>query len=304
MDLKKAFLLRKAKYLKRTGAPGHYKYVYYQKRGRKQTGRLTDTHRKSSARKAYDNIQGGSRKHDITKLSKEDKQWLEDNKIAQTPVVNKYKVMWLSGASKGITTIIESGDEKLRIGSVRTGNWGAKYKVVGKVNSVKANPEKVKQPNSSPDGTQADWTPEGGGILFHGTSASNETEYLKGDKDGVVYLTDDYKEAVGYAKGIHLGGSSGGDARVLYLSVASGKTVDVDSETQEEVVEGTGDFGPIFKKARKAGADFATYTHPSNVYEDKEQKVIVALNPGDQLGPNRNGWDIGKGKSWRKEFKR
>lgn len=223
MDLKKALVLRKAKYLRRTGSPGHYKYVYYMPSGRKHH------------------------------LPKDWKKRSSLDKIRQYPIEGT---------------------------------------------------ERPKSPKDAPDGTATFWNPKTGGLLFHGTSVSNDIEYLKGDKDGVVYLTNDYKEAVGYAKGIHLGGSSGGDPRVLYVDVSSGKMIDIDEEIQEEVSEGTGDFGPIFDKARKAGADFAKYTHPSNAYPDREQKVIVALNPGDQLGPNRNGWDIGKNKKWRRDFKR
>jgi hypothetical protein len=47
-----------------------------------------------------------------------------------------------------------------------------------------------------------------------------------------------------------------------------------------------GDFTDIFSDASNKGADYVVYTHPS--FEgDKEQRVIVALNPGDTLGPNR-----------------
>ncbi len=38
-------------------------------------------------------------------------------------------IKWISGARKGIIETTQS-PEKLRIGSVRSGAWGAKYKVL------------------------------------------------------------------------------------------------------------------------------------------------------------------------------
>ena len=46
--------------------------------------------------------------------------------------------------------------------------------------------------------------------------------------------------------------------------------------------------------------DFIYYEHPSFVGDDI-QHVVVALNPGDQLGPNVSGWDVERNRRWRRE---
>jgi hypothetical protein len=64
-----------------------------------------------------------------------------------------------------------------------------------------------------------------------------------------------------------------------------GNTINVQDEIDDAVMNG-GDFTDIFSDASNKGADYVVYTHPS--FEgDKEQRVIVALNPGDTLGTNR-----------------
>jgi hypothetical protein len=161
-----------------------------------------------------------------------------------------------------------------------------------------------KSARKMPDGSAADFTPEKGGWLFHGTRMPDDQEYLEGDANGVVYMTDDYGEAAGYASGIHLGGKGGGTERVLHVQMGVGKMANIDKEISTAVLEGGGeeDFGPIFDRARKQGYSYAYYTHPSNVDGSKEQRVIVVLNPGDLIGSNRHGWDMKKNKPWR--FKR
>jgi len=157
--------------------------------------------------------------------------------------------------------------------------------------------------SAAPNGMKAHWDsdPEKGGEMFHGTQASDDTLYLDGDQDGVVYLTDDYQEALGYAAGVHLGGGEGGGTpRVLRIGMTGGKMVDISAAIDEEVGE-TGDFGKIFDKARSEGADFAFYTHPSNVEGKDEQRVIVALKPSASLGPGSDGWDARTGQRWRRK---
>ena len=151
----------------------------------------------------------------------------------------------------------------------------------------------------SPSGVAANWLPEKGGVLYHGTAMSDNEEYLTADKEGVVYLTNDFNEAKGYAEGGHLGGSSGGTPRVLEVGVASGKLANIQDGIDKAVEDGV-DFKDVFDGARAQGYDFAYYEHPSFT-EDGVQHVIVALNPGDQLGSNNRGWNIVNNRRWARQ---
>ena len=147
----------------------------------------------------------------------------------------------------------------------------------------------------SPDGTKSEWNPEDGGLLFHGTNAPTNIEYLEKGSEGVVFLTDDFKEAEQYAEGAHLGGSDAKDTkRVLYIDTIGGKTLNVDAEINQMVEDGEDDFTPIFDKAREQGADYVYFSHPSNYSDERQQNVVVALNPGDTIGPAKTGWDLEK----------
>lgn len=154
----------------------------------------------------------------------------------------------------------------------------------------------------SPDGTKAEWNPDDGGLLFHGTNAPVDIEYLEKGSEGVVFLTDDFKEAERYAEGVHLGGSEAKDTpRVLYIDTIGGKTLNVDAEINKLVEDGEDDFSPVFDMARKQGADYVYFSHPSNYSGDRQQNIVVALNPGDTLGPARSGWDLEKKTRFRKK---
>lgn len=181
---------------------------------------------------------------------------------------------------------------------------GNKKTITKKTVKTKQEIKKIEVPKNamqSPDGTKAHWDEESGGTLFHGTSAPDDIEYLDGDSDGVVYLTDDYKEAEGYAKGVHFGGGKNeGTQRVLDVSTTGGKMLSVDDEINKLVEDGEDDFSPVFEKARQQGASFVFFSHPSNYDENKEQRVYVALNPGDTLGPARKGVDIKTKKMFKK----
>lgn len=124
--------------------------------------------------------------------------------------------------------------------------------------------------------------PERGGYLYHGTTMPNDEKYLIPDKDGVVYLTDDYKEAEGYANGVALSQNYGGTPRVVAINLTSGQMVNIQNEIDEAVSNGD-DFTAIFNEMRSQGYDYAFYLHPSNFGAD-EQYVIVALNPDSTLG--------------------
>jgi len=147
-------------------------------------------------------------------------------------------------------------------------------------------------------GTQMTFTPEEGGYLFHGTRMGDTEEYPFADSDGVVFFTDDFLEAAGYAQGLHLGGRGNGTPRVMQAQLTPGKMADVSSAIDQEIFEGDGDLGLVFKAARDQGFDYAFYTHPTFSSENDEQRVIVALNPGDQVGSLNTGWSVESGKLW------
>lgn len=126
------------------------------------------------------------------------------------------------------------------------------------------------------------WTAEKGGYLYHGTRMPDDFEYIHPDKDGVVYMTNDFDEAVGYAEGAALSADYGGTPRVVAAQVNSGKSIDVQAQIDDALENGV-DFSDIFAEARNQGADFVYYYHPSNVGAD-DQFVVVVLNPGSTMG--------------------
>jgi hypothetical protein len=152
----------------------------------------------------------------------------------------------------------------------------------------------------APTGERATFTPIKGGMLFHGSTAPDDAEYINADADGVVWMTDSFDEAEGYARGGHLGGAKQGTPRVIRFDVGPGEMVNITDEINEEITEGDGKFKAIFDKARQSGAKYAYIEHPS-FYSDREsQRVIVALDPDDQLPPARRGWTL-DGRRWRNQ---
>jgi len=47
--------------------------------------------------------------------------------------VCKFKARWITGANKGTEITLETTDEKLKVGAVRSVAWGWKYKVIRKI---------------------------------------------------------------------------------------------------------------------------------------------------------------------------
>jgi hypothetical protein len=133
----------------------------------------------------------------------------------------------------------------------------------------------------APDKQASTWTPDAGGTIFHGT-----TRAFNVWDTGVGYMTDDFKEAEGYAHGVHMGGGRGKWPMVMRWIAAPGKTFDVDRYVADAI---TNDYDPddalkaAYKYARSKDARYVVYTHPSNVYQDKEQRVVVSLYPNEDM---------------------
>lgn len=126
----------------------------------------------------------------------------------------------------------------------------------------------------------ATWKPNQNGTLFHGCRTPIDKLGKK-----PIYLTDDANEAAGYAAGQHLGGR--GDQPMIYpMLVRAGKTLNVDAAISEMQMDGFDeeeDFQRLFDTAKRMGARFVTYEHPSNHYDDREQRVVVSLYPDEDI---------------------
>jgi hypothetical protein len=143
---------------------------------------------------------------------------------------------------------------------------------------------------TGPDKKASTWTPESGGLLFHGT----RTGFTRW-RTGEAYLTDDYREAEGYAKGVLGTGGRGRMPMVRTIHARPGATVDANAEIAAAINEGIFDpstLEDIVARAREAGARYVTYEHPSIVYPDREQRVVIALHPNDDL-KFLGGWSVG-----------
>lgn len=140
---------------------------------------------------------------------------------------------------------------------------------------------------SNPKGETGRFSPERGGLLFHGTNAP------KGKLGaGHTFTTMDYQEATGFAKGAHLGGGKGKHPTVMVYQAKPGQTVDV-SEAVADMIE-NGDLDEeqqIYDDARKSGARYAIFDHPSAAGKEEELKVIVSLYPDRDL-KSTGGWRI------------
>jgi hypothetical protein len=154
--------------------------------------------------------------------------------------------------------------------------------------------ERGAEPN--PNGEHATFTPENGGTLFHGTSSP---KFIKPDP-GLFYLTDDYKEAEGYAMGVHLGGRGGKVTVVKVMQAKPGKCMDAtkyinrgieNDEDPDDLVNSAS------QAAKGAGARYLSYYHPSNLPDvDREQRVIVSLYPQEDV-KSVGGWGVGLAKA-------
>lgn len=209
----------------------------------------------------------------------------------------------IAGLARALREFFNPSQPRHPAGSEQGGEWspvGKSGQAAGRL-EIKAIAGWKPQGAAAPDGKQATFTPEEGGVLFHGTSMPDDEAYLIPDKDGVIYLTDDYDEASSYAAGEHLGGHEGGTPRVVNISLSSGRMADIQAEIDSAI--GNGDeFTEIFDAARDQGYDYAFYMHPS-FHGDEYQRVVVDLNPGAHEGDIWNGWNIETGRKWRRPNK-
>lgn len=147
-------------------------------------------------------------------------------------------------------------------------------------------------PNASdPSGKTASFTPEEGGMLYHGTAAPDDLEYFNDPVEGVVYMTDNYNQALGYGGKVHLGrGEVLGTPRVMEMLLAPGRMVNVQAAI-EDSLDSSDDFKEVWDQVRRMGAEYAFFTHP-NSYDDGEHNVIVAVNPSATIGSAWSGWRL------------
>ena len=133
---------------------------------------------------------------------------------------------------------------------------------------------------AGPDGTTANWTPDKGGVLFHGTSSAFSK--FTGHE---TYLTDDYDEATAYAQGVHLGGAHGRTKSVVYVQAKPGRTRNINAGLERAMAAGDDPDDYIQSAATRAKSSvirYLTYNHPSNVGQGT-QRVIVSLHPKSDL---------------------
>jgi ADP-ribose pyrophosphatase YjhB (NUDIX family) len=141
----------------------------------------------------------------------------------------------------------------------------------------------------SPEGEMAHFSPEKGGVLFHGTGH----EHLDLSKGGETYMALDYDETHAFATGevVGTGGSmTGRSPNVARMIAKPGKTIDVSAELEDALFEGDRTESDVFNDAKKKGARYVTFNHPSNVGR-LEFQVVVALHPKEDLTVSKQ-WKI------------
>jgi hypothetical protein len=117
-------------------------------------------------------------------------------------------------------------------------------------------------------------------VLYHGTR-----ETMTQFKPGETYLVDQPDEAMGYARGGHLGGKGSGSPQVLAVEAKPGSTLDANPHIADAMDEGD-DVGDAveaaIKQARAQGHRYVTYQHPS-FSGGGDQNVTVSLYPHQDL---------------------
>ena len=124
--------------------------------------------------------------------------------------------------------------------------------------------------------------------LFHGT----REQALDLTDDRPLFLTPQEAEAMGYARGEHLGGSSAGEPQVMRYEAADGKSINIDDKIFEAMDNG-GDLidalDSAIADAKAQGYRFVEYSHPSFDGSGPEQQVVVSLFPKSDLTSHRTG---------------
>lgn len=129
--------------------------------------------------------------------------------------------------------------------------------------------------------------------VYHGTSAKFTS--LKGNKDGLVYVTVDPNEAKLFSENPIVGGGKGeGESRVLELKAKAGKTKNVTDEVTSYIFEEDPniDYSAMTlddvvreeaKRARSQGYRYIEFEHPSSLNSDKNFTAKVSLFPEEDL---------------------
>jgi hypothetical protein len=141
----------------------------------------------------------------------------------------------------------------------------------------------------SPSGDEGHFHSDKGGLVFHGA----DNGWQASSKQSELYTTTDYNEAHGFARGAHRMGSLSAKSVVMKLQAKPGKTLDV-SDKMMEVLEGDKTEREVMQEARKAGARYATFDHPSHHGEKSDFKAIVSLYPKEDL-TSLGGWKLKRG---------
>jgi hypothetical protein len=138
--------------------------------------------------------------------------------------------------------------------------------------------------------TDSGWSASKGGVLYHGTSESPQKTAVWGNiEDRPMFLTTNHDEAKSYADQVHrFGAFPSKDAHIIEFDVQKGKQLDVNQAVVDALENGEDPEKAAIDAARKAGADFAVYDHPSGVAgKTTEQRVVIALNPRKSLSYKR-----------------
>ena len=100
----------------------------------------------------------------------------------------------------------------------------------------------------------------------------------------VAFLTDDPEEANGYARGAHRMANEAG--ALLLVRRKPGRALNI-TPLIDQVLMAEGDPDAFIAKhapaLRKRGVSYVFFTHPSWVDGDREQNVLVSLNPERDL---------------------
>jgi len=135
---------------------------------------------------------------------------------------------------------------------------------------------------------QGQWTDEGGGVVFHGTSGKG-TRF----KPGVVYLAPSHGEAAIYATNEILR-TPGGVPRVWEIQAKPGRTRDIAAAVNDELM-GDGRIDELIaseaSRARADGFRYLSFEHPGagddyivarvSLFPDKDLKILRTRKPGD-----------------------